>query len=238
LIFSLLIVFSILLPVTATTQWYSSVQEDTDFNWKAEIADLRSLEGPEKYDFGIGGANIEGGNIEARIKYDPGEFDFFQDSSLYGNIRVEGDIFIEMHTVSDALDGDDWETYINSTDNEGMLEYHLLVLPISFDSEPFFEFLFDHLDFLAHLTSTTNTSYVISGGTATYTGNFRGTHNVTLQWETATGLLKEKEVVSQSGKMLRVVQGQGETRAYPLPVFPVLLAFLVLGLMVRKRRYS
>lgn len=211
-------------PASAETSWHDNVTLDAEFHWHAEKADLRDLKNTEKYKFGIGGINVEGGDIEVTIDHKPIEFDFFFNHTLFDSLTVEGDMDLHIPTL-------------NSTENGYYfyLEYQLLILPIIHDDRPFFDFFFEHTEFIANLTHTSFVETLIVDNMAIYKGVYNGTHNAEYQWDTETGLLWKKKIEAESGLMLHVVQGKGTGfMSIPISVNPIISGIIIALIIKRK----
>lgn len=231
---SLLFILLFTIPASADTLWHSSITVGAEFHWNAEKAELRDLNNEEKYDFGIGGSNIKGGDIQAIVQYEPSEFDFFFDNVLIDQVTIEGDMLQRIVSLNESEN----DVYYTDDDYIDRLEFHLLMLPTHIDEGSFFDFFFDHTDFIENMTNTKVIDTSIVDNLATYNGLYNGTHSVTYQWDTETGLLFLKEVGSESDHYLRVVQGEGTGFGLNIDApFYTLFAGMIFSLIVIRRNH-
>ena len=90
-------------------------------------------------------------------------------------------------------------------------EYHLLLLPVQVNGSNYFEFLFTEKSSLENLTSSVITETSISNGKATMAGictEGGNMYDVFYTWDTSSGLLLEKRVEGENGKIFVIQLGE------------------------------
>ncbi|MDH5645154.1 MAG: hypothetical protein OEZ01_04060, partial [Candidatus Heimdallarchaeota archaeon] len=192
----LILLLLFILPINGTTEWDDSVVTGGQLYWHAEKSELRDLDNNEVYTDNnlVGGANVPDGETYITIDENPSNtFDLINGDRIEFTIVIEGDMIFIV---------DDYNS-----------DYHLLVLPIGIE---FFELLFNEVNLLENLTSSTFVSKDITNGIATLVMIYNQTNNVTYKWNIETGILSEKMVLAPSGLSLHIVEGKNNFLTIPV----------------------
>jgi hypothetical protein len=233
---SILFIFIFAVSASSETIWHSSIIIGAEFHWNSELADLRDLTNEERYTFGIGGGNVEGGDIGILIEFEISDFDFFYDNVLFDRFTAERDVSVDSPSLNERID--DFEYYRDYYENNW--EHHLLILPTLIDNQPFFDFFFSHTDFIENITHSQLVETSIDNNLASYFGIYNETHPVIYQWDVETGLLVLKQVRSKSNLLLRVVQGEGishgPTSSTDAPFYSFFVGLIIPLIVIRGRR--
>lgn len=179
------------LPIVCgtTTQWSPEIRSQT-YHWKAEKAELRDIEGDERYwEYSLlGGINVEGGDNAIRLRSVPTIYDLFAGDRLNISWTVEGDSGIFANNDSDI---------------------HLTLLPLSINETNTFELLFSEQETLELLTHSVFVNSTIETERAIAMLKYNDILDVVYEWDTSSGILTRKEVTAPSGRQLVVVSGEG-----------------------------
>ncbi|MFX1284985.1 MAG: hypothetical protein ACFFB5_15090 [Promethearchaeota archaeon] len=187
----ILLSISIVFVEGVQSEW-SPVIKVKSYHWKALKSELHNLKTNEQYNEPtlIGGINTLGGDNKISLRSKPPlDFNFLNGSRLDIFVVIEGDMVISPPK--------------NSSD------FHLLILPIKFDSINFFQLLFDEKNLLENLTHSTYINSTITETIATTNLKFNQILDVKYEWNTTTGILARKIATSPSGLQLVIMPGIG-----------------------------
>lgn len=98
------------------------------------------------------------------------------------------------------------------------------------------EIFFNNIGIIENITQTSYITTSISQSTATYWGNYNGTHKVTFEWDVNTGQLKSKLVESESGKQIKVVTGKGQFFSLDVSILPMVVGIFAIFAIRRNIR--
>lgn len=187
---------------SGNTVWSDELKVNKSYSWRAEKAELRDLQNEEKYNFGIGGNNVKGGSIVFKVSKIPdANSHYISGDKLEFKVTIEGDMI----------------SGYNNKDNY-YEDWILLVLPLSVNESRFFDIFLQEIKLIENITRSEFVSSEFLQKEVSVSLRYMNTHDVKYIWNLSTGFLKSKEVVSSSGKMLRVIQGDGSGFGLSNPV--------------------